>query len=114
MLGPLAFSPRVAGLSLGLIPPRPGDPADAQLLHLCGQQFHVLAVAPVRRRRLAMDKTAGVWGTDIHVLASDHGHKAKAIRGSGRRGRRSLGSLCTRLRNWQTTFASWVFELAIP
>src|ERR1700691_444918 len=26
-----------------------------------------------------MDKTAGVWGTDIHVLASDHGRKAEAI-----------------------------------
>jgi hypothetical protein len=28
-----------------------------------------------------MDETVWVWGTDIHALASDHGRKAKAVRG---------------------------------
>jgi hypothetical protein len=52
------------------------------LLLLSDNQFYVLTPATVRTHRLPMDDAAYVWGTVVHVLASDHGRKAKAVRGS--------------------------------
>jgi len=40
-----------------------------------------------------MDDAAQVWGAGVHVLASDHGRKAKAISGSSLLGLGWLGAL---------------------
>jgi transposase len=92
-LGSLALSPRAVCVPVGLSSPHPGGPADGQLLRLSGTQFYVLTPATARRHRLPMDDAAPVWGSGVHVLASDHGRKPKATNGSSLLGGGWLGAL---------------------
>ena len=63
------------------------------MLHLCGRESYIITFATVRRHRLPMDDAAQVCGAGVHVLASDHGRKAKAISGSSLLGLGWLGAL---------------------
>jgi hypothetical protein len=92
-LGSVALSPRAAYVPVGLHSAHLGGAGDAEWVHLSGKQFYVLTRATVRTHRLPMDDAAQFWGTGVHVLASDHGSKAKAISKSSLFGSGWLGAL---------------------
>ena len=92
-MGTLAISPRVVGVPIGLSAAFFGGAAIVGWLLFSGKQFSVLSAAKVRSDRLAMDESATVWGSLVHVLASDQGRKA--FNGSSLHGGGWLGAQVT-------------------